>query len=41
MSGYSEDVFSAQIIREKGLTYLLKPLTPSVLLRSVREVLDK
>ena len=41
MSGYSEDVFSSKSVLEKGLTYLLKPITPSELLKKVREVLDK
>ncbi len=41
MSGYSEDVFSAKSVLEKGLTYLLKPITPSELLKKMREVLDK
>jgi len=41
MSGYSEDVFSAKSIFDKGLTYILKPATPSELLKKVREVLDK
>ena len=41
MSGYSEDVLSAKSILDKGLTYILKPATPSELLKKVREVLNK
>jgi two-component system, cell cycle sensor histidine kinase and response regulator CckA len=40
MSGYSEDIFSANNITEKGLVYLLKPASPTELLKKVREVLD-
>jgi PAS domain S-box-containing protein len=40
MSGYSEDVFRGNGVLEKGFTYLLKPVTPSELLKKVREVLD-
>jgi len=41
MSGYSEDILGAKSLKEKGLPYLGKPVTPAVLLRKVREVLDK
>ena len=41
MSGYSEDIFNAKSIKDKGLTYMLKPVSPADLLRKVREVLDK
>ncbi|MBI5632774.1 MAG: response regulator [Nitrospirae bacterium] len=41
VSGYSEDIMGGQSLKEKGLLYLSKPVTPSVLLRAVREVLDK
>ena len=41
MSGYSEDVFKAKEVTDMGLLYLLKPVTPSILLKKVRETIDK
>lgn len=41
MSGYSEDILGAQSHKEKGLVYLGKPVTPTLLISKVREVLDK
>jgi len=41
MSGYSGDVIAHQGLLDAGVEYLQKPLTPSRLLRKVREVLDQ
>jgi PAS domain S-box-containing protein len=40
ISGYSEEIFSKEGVVEPGTAILLKPLTPSDLLKKVREVLD-
>ncbi|MFO0794517.1 MAG: PAS domain S-box protein [Candidatus Brocadiaceae bacterium] len=40
MSGYSENMVHKKGIIKKGLHYISKPLTPTDLLRKVREVLD-
>ncbi len=39
-SGYAEDILSKEGLLEPGIHFLLKPLTPSELLKKVREVLD-
>ncbi|MBA4372367.1 MAG: hypothetical protein C0402_05845 [Thermodesulfovibrio sp.] len=39
-SGYAEDILSKEGLLEPGIHFLLKPLTPSDLLRKVRELLD-
>jgi two-component system NtrC family sensor kinase len=39
-SGYAEDILSREGLLEPGINFLLKPITPSELLRKVREVLD-
>jgi len=39
-SGYAEDILSREGLLEPGINFLLKPLTPSELLKKVREVLD-
>jgi two-component system, cell cycle sensor histidine kinase and response regulator CckA len=41
ISGYASDVLSAQSITEGGLEFLQKPFKPEVLLRRVREILNK
>ncbi len=40
-SGYTADVVHQKGIMETGLDFILKPSTPTVLLKKVREVLDK
>lgn len=41
MSGYAEGVLTESEMREKGLTFLLKPISPNELARRVREALDR
>jgi PAS domain S-box-containing protein len=41
MSGYSKDVLAKEGILEEGLNFVLKPVSPTNLLRKVREALDK
>lgn len=41
MSGYAEDVFTKDGIPEGEAIFIQKPLPPSVLIRKIREVLDK
>ncbi len=41
ISGYSADMISKEGILEKGLSFVSKPVSPSELLRKVREVLDR
>ncbi|MBI5075935.1 MAG: PAS domain S-box protein [Nitrospirae bacterium] len=40
VSGYAEDIVSRQGLLEPGITFIQKPLSPSVLLKKVRELLD-
>ena len=40
ISGYAEDLISKEGLLEAGINFILKPLTPSTLLKKVREVLD-
>lgn len=40
-SGYSEDMVDKKIILKEGLNFISKPLSPTDLLRKVREILDK
>ncbi len=39
-SGYDADTISDQGVLEPGFAFIAKPLTPSTLVRKVREVLD-
>jgi len=41
ISGYSADMISKEGILEKGSGFISKPVSPSELLRKVREVLDR
>ncbi|MEW5817515.1 MAG: ATP-binding protein, partial [Spirochaetota bacterium] len=41
MSGYTDDTIAHRGILEKGMNYIQKPFTVELLLRKVREVLDK
>lgn len=41
ISGYSADMISKEGILEKGLSFISKPVSPTELLRKVREVLDR
>ena len=40
-SGYSKDVLAKDEILEEELNFVLKPISPTVLLRKIREVIDK
>jgi DNA-binding response OmpR family regulator len=40
MSGYSEDMIKKQGMTEEGLEYVQKPVSPKVLLKKVRELLN-
>jgi len=40
VSAYPEDIISKQGLLEPGINFLQKPLSPSVLLKKLREVLD-
>jgi hypothetical protein len=40
ISGYSADMISKEGILEEGTSFISKPVSPSELLRKVREVLD-
>jgi PAS domain S-box-containing protein len=41
MSGYSTDIISREGILEKEMNFIAKPVSPTELLRKVRDVLDK
>jgi len=41
MSGYAEDVFTKDGILQADVEFISKPVTPSALLHTVREVLDR
>ncbi len=41
ISGYTDDVIARHGILEPGMEFLQKPLTPDILARKVRDVLDK
>ena len=40
-SGYNEDIINNGVIFDEGLDFISKPLTSGILLRKVREVLDR
>ena len=40
MSGYSADILQNRFLFEEGLHYIAKPVSPVVLLKTIREVLD-
>jgi len=40
MSGYSADILQSRFLFDDGLHYIAKPVSPVVLLRTIREVLD-
>jgi CheY-like chemotaxis protein len=39
-SGYSEEMFSKQLVLDPGMVFIQKPFTPMELLRKIREILD-
>lgn len=39
-SGYAEEILSKEGLLEPGINFILKPVTPSALLKKVRELLD-
>jgi len=41
MSGYATNIIQKKGILEKGLNFVLKPISPTKLLRKIREVLEK
>jgi len=41
MSGYATNIIQKKGILEKGLNFILKPISPTKLLRTIREVLEK
>jgi len=41
MSGYTANVVHKRGILEEGLDFVLKPVSPTKLLRKIREVLEK
>ena len=41
VSGYTADVIHKKGIIEKGLDFILKPISPTELLKKVREVLQR
>ncbi|MFA4919744.1 MAG: hypothetical protein WC581_10900 [Thermodesulfovibrionales bacterium] len=41
MSGYTEDVIHRKKVIDEGLNFVSKPMSPTKLLRLVREILDK
>ena len=41
LSGYAEGAVNERTIRERGLTLMLKPVSPRELVKKVREVLDR
>jgi two-component system cell cycle sensor histidine kinase/response regulator CckA len=41
ISGYSADMISTEGILEEGLSFISKPVSPSELLKKVREILDR
>jgi CheY-like chemotaxis protein len=41
MSGYTAEVFQQRAIPEEGMNLLSKPVPPGILLRAVRQELDK
>jgi DNA-binding response OmpR family regulator len=41
MSGYTDNVISTGGMLEKGLAFLQKPFSPSILVQKVREVLSR
>lgn len=40
MSGYAEDIIHRKGILEEGLNFVLKPISPQVLLKKIREVIE-
>jgi hypothetical protein len=41
MSGYTANVVHKRGIIEEGLEFILKPVSPTVLLRKIRKVLER
>lgn len=41
MSGYTADIINKKGIQEEGISFMSKPVSPTMLLRKIREVIDK
>jgi FixJ family two-component response regulator len=41
ISGYSEEMFSEQLVLDPEMQFIQKPVTPMELLRKIREILDQ
>ena len=41
MSGYTDDIISSKGILEEGFILVSKPINPTILMRKIRDVLDR